>query len=182
MYYVEESHPAIIDKEMWEAVQLEIERRRVFAETYGVFKLDYATLDNPFAGRVICGRCGSPFGRKVWNSTNEIRRRVVWRCNKRYVVKGEKGCQNKHIDDRVLYQTFINTFNAIIENKDYFMEKWKEHLKSDNLLQRYKAKQFMRIIENAEVLKEFDMKLFFMIIEKIIVTLLDETEIKCEIE
>lgn len=31
MYYVEESHSAIIDKEMWEAVQLEIERRRAIA-------------------------------------------------------------------------------------------------------------------------------------------------------
>jgi len=57
-YYVEDSHPAIIDKEMWEATQLEMERRQVFAETYGIYKLDYATLDNPFAGRVICGRCG----------------------------------------------------------------------------------------------------------------------------
>lgn len=50
-YYVEESHLAIIDKEMLEVVQLEMERRRVFAETYGLFKLDYATLDNPFSGR-----------------------------------------------------------------------------------------------------------------------------------
>ena len=47
---------------MWGAVQLEMERTQVFAETYGVFKLDYATLDNPFAGRVICGCCGSSFG------------------------------------------------------------------------------------------------------------------------
>lgn len=81
MYYVEESHPAIIDKDTWQAVQLEMERRRVFAETYGVFKLDYATFNNPFAGRVICGRCGSPFGRKVWNSNDERFRKVVWRCN-----------------------------------------------------------------------------------------------------
>ncbi|GFP75519.1 recombinase zinc beta ribbon domain-containing protein [Clostridium fungisolvens] len=120
-YYVEESHPAIIDKEMWEAVQLEMERGLVFAETYGVFKLDYATLDNPFAGRVMCGRCSSIFGRKTWNSTNENLKRKVWMCSNRYKVKGEKGCQNKHIDDKVLYQTFINTVNAIIENKDYFM-------------------------------------------------------------
>jgi site-specific DNA recombinase len=35
-YYVEESHPAIIDKEMWEAVQLEMERRRVFTERYNI--------------------------------------------------------------------------------------------------------------------------------------------------
>lgn len=53
----------------------------------------------------------------------------------------------------------------MIENKNYFMEKWKEHLKNDNLLQRYKAKQFMRIIENAEPIEEFDMDLFFRSIE-----------------
>ena len=189
-YYVEESHPAIIDKEMWEAVQLEMERRRAFAEKYNISKLDYATVDNPFAGRVICGHCGSTFGRKVWNSNNERLRRIIWRCNKKYTVKGEKSCENKHIDDRVLYQAFINTFNAMIENKNYFMEKWKEHLKSDNLLQRYKAKQFMRIIENAEPIQEFDMDLFFRIIEKmtvfegqkIIVTLLDGTKVEVVIE
>ncbi|WP_456064398.1 recombinase family protein [Clostridium prolinivorans] len=27
MYYIEESHPAVIDKEIWEAVQLEMWRR-----------------------------------------------------------------------------------------------------------------------------------------------------------
>lgn len=189
-YYIEESHPAIIDKAMWEGVQLEIERRRVFAETYGVHKLDYATLDNPFAGRVICGYCGSTFGRKVWNSTDERLRRVVWRCNKKYSVKGERSCENKHIDDSVLYQAFINTFNALVENKDYFIEKWKSYLISDNLLQKYKAQQFIRIIENAEPIEKFDMDLFFRIIEKmtvfkgekIIVTLIDGTEIECEIE
>lgn len=66
------------------------------------------------------------------------------------------------------------------------MEKWTEHLNSDNLLQRYKAKQFMRIIENAEQIEGFDMDLFFRIIEKmtvlevekIIVSLLEVTEIE----
>lgn len=53
-YYVEERHPPIIDKEIWEAVQLEMERRRAFAEKYNISRLDYATIDNPFAGRVIC--------------------------------------------------------------------------------------------------------------------------------
>lgn len=189
-YYVEESHPPIIDKEMWEAVQLEMERRRDFAERYNISKLDYATVDNPFAGRVICGHCGSGFGRKVWNSTDERLRRVIWRCNKKYVVKGEKGCGNKHIDDRVLYQAFVNTFNAMIENKDYFMERWKQHLKSENLLQKYKAKQFIEIINHAEIIEEFDIDLFLRIIEKmmvyegqkIIVSLLDGTDVEVVIE
>lgn len=190
MYYVEESHPAIIDKEIWEAVQLEMERRRAFAEKYNISKLDYATVDNPFAGRVICGHCGSPFGRKVWNSTDERLRRVVWRCNKKYEVKGKKSCENKHIDDKVLYQAFVNTFNEMIENKNYFMEKWKEHLKSNNLLQRYKAKQFIEIIDSAKPIERFDMDLYFRIVEKvtvfeakkIIITLLEGTDIECEIQ
>ena len=83
-YYVKNSHPAIIDKEMWEAVQLEMERRRNFALQYGIQKLEYATTDNPFAGRVICGFCGQIFGRKVWNSTDDRFRRIIWRCNRKY--------------------------------------------------------------------------------------------------
>ena len=61
---MEGSHQAIIDKEMWEAVQLEIERREAFAEKYGIVKVDYATLDNPFAGRVQDNREDDCFWRK----------------------------------------------------------------------------------------------------------------------
>lgn len=78
----------------------------------------------------------------------------------------------------------------MIENKDYFMGKWKQHLKSDNLLQRYKAKQFIEIISNAELIETFNIDLFFRIIEKmtvfegwkIIITLIGGTDIECEIE
>lgn len=63
-------------------------------------------------------------------------------------------------------------------------------MKSDNLLQRYKSKQFIKIIENTRIIEEFDMDLFFMIIEKmivfeeqkIIVSLLDGTEVEVVIE
>ncbi len=189
-YYVEESHPAIIDKEMWEAVQLEMERRKAFVDKHRLQKMDYGLKDNPFAGKVICGRCGVYYGRKTWHSTNENLKRQVWMCSNRYRVKGEKGCENKHIDDKVLCQTFINTFNAIIENKECFFYRWKEEVKSDNVLVRYKAKQFMRIIENAEPIEEFDVNLFLRIIEKmtvfegqkIIASLLDGTEIDCGID
>ncbi|QNU66541.1 recombinase family protein [Ruminiclostridium herbifermentans] len=189
-YYVEESHPAIIDKDTWEAVQLEMERRKAFAEKYNIKKLDYVTNDNPFAGRVICDCCGSTFGRKVWNSTDERLKRTIWQCNNKYKVKGKIGCGNRHINEEVLYQAFVNAFNAIVENKDYFMKKWKEHLQSDNPLQKYRAKQFINIIKDAESLEKFDIELYFSIIEKltvfeeekIIVTLLDGTEIECEID
>ena len=66
------------------------------------------------------------------------------------------------------------------------MEKWAEGLRSENILQRYKAQQLIGIIKESEVLKEFDIDIYFKIIEKmivfegdkIIVTLLDGTEIE----
>lgn len=189
-YYVEDSHPAIIDKEMWEAVQLEMERRRNFALQYGIQKLEYATTSNPFAGRVICGSCGQVFGRKVWNSNDDRFRRIIWHCNGKYPAKGEKGCKSRHIDDVVLYQAFINTFNALIENKDYFIGKWQEKLVHGNVLQRYKAGQFIRTILDIMPITEFDVDLYFALVEKmtvyegkrIIVGLIDGTAVECEIE
>jgi site-specific DNA recombinase len=70
------------------------------------------------------------------------------------------------------------------------MEKWKDGLQSENILVRYKTKQFIEIIKEAEVLKEFDIDIYYKIIEKIIVfegnkiivTLLDGTEVECGIE
>jgi len=142
-YYVEESHPAIIDKEMWEAVQIEMERKRVYAEKHQIQKIDYATDQHPFAGRVICGCCGRAYGRKVWNSTDERLRRIIWRCNSKYSVKGKIDCESRHIDDKLLYMAFVNTYNAIVENKDYFIEKWKGQIEGEDILKRATARRFI---------------------------------------
>ena len=70
------------------------------------------------------------------------------------------------------------------------MEKWQERLGNDNLLRRYKARQFIGIIMEAEVMVEFDVGLYFAMVEmmtvydggRVIVSLLDGTELECEIE
>jgi DNA invertase Pin-like site-specific DNA recombinase len=182
-YYVEDSHPAIIDKDMWEAVQLEMERKMIFAKQHGLQRYDYASDDNPFAGRVICGCCGKPYGRKVWNSNDERLRRIIWRCNSKYKIKGRIGCENKHIDNEVLYNVFIEIYNVIIEKREHFLNKWKEKLQDENVLNRVVAKRFISVFQNAEKIEKFDSDLFYMMVEKytvnkeeIIVCLLDKTE------
>ena len=129
------------------------------------------------------------FGRKVWNSTNEKQRRIIWRCNGKYAVKGEKGCASKHIHDKVLYQAFVGAFNAMVENKAYFLEKWQECLSGDNLLKRYKARQFIAIVAETAVIDEFEVETYFAMVEKItiydgrlIVSLLDESAVECVID
>ena len=167
-----------------------MERRRNFALHYGIQKLEYATDDNPFAGRVICGTCGQAFGRKVWNSADDRFRRIIWRCNGKYIEKGKKGCNSRHIDDRMLYQAFVDVFNALVENKEYFLAKWKERLQSGNALERYKARRFIDIITDAERIDDFDIDLYCAFVEKttvmgrrkMIVGLLDGTEVECDVE
>lgn len=188
MYYVEKSHPAIIDKEMWEAVQREMERRKEYMERYRVRQLDFVKVeDNPFTGRAICGNCGSAFGRKTWNSTDENLKRRVWQCNKKYEVKGKVKCKNKHIDEAVLYKAFVSSFNALVENKEHFIEKWKDE--DGDELRRYRAREFIEILKIGVVIEDFDVDLYFKMIEKmvifedekIIVSFLNGTEVECVI-
>lgn len=184
-YYVEDSHPAI-NKDTWEAVQLEIDRRKKFCEEHGINKLYTSTADNPFSGRIICAKCGRAYGRNVWNSTDEGLRMVIWRCNEKYTEKGRVGCDNRHIDDEVFYKAFIKAYNSVVENKEHFMAKWEEQLESDDVLIRVTAKRFIGIFKEAAMIDEFDTKLFFKLVEKtvvsdevlLIVSLLDGTEIE----
>lgn len=85
-----------------------------------------------------------------------------------------------------MYQAFVNTFNAMVENKEYFIDKWEEELNNENVLVRYRAKLFMGILADAEPIEEFDVDMYFRIIEKmtvfdgekIIVSLLDGTGLR----
>lgn len=127
---------------------------------------------------------------KVWNSTDDGFRRIIWRCNGKYPAKGEKGCESRHVDDVDLYKAFVNVFNMMVENKNYFIDKWKRMRENDNVLARYKAVQFMRIISDTKPIPEFDVDMYFALVEKmtvydgcrIIVSLLDRTDVECEIE
>lgn len=140
-------------------MQLEFKRRKAFAVEHGLIKVDYATADSPFSGRVICAHCGKAYGRKVWNSTDEKLRRVVWRCNSKYKVKGNKGCESRHIDERVLYDAFVKAFNTVVENKDYFMEKWLQVLQSgEEILKGVTAKRFIQIFSKAVPINHFDIE------------------------
>ena len=78
----------------------------------------------------------------------------------------------------------------MVENKENFFDKWQRMRESDSSLQRYKAKQFAKIIVEKGRIKEFDVDLYFALVEKIVVfddsrlmvVLLDETEVECIVE
>lgn len=105
-YFVENSHPAIIDPAIFEMAQMELERR-----TKGTSKYSGVSI---FSNRIKCADCGSWFGSKVWHS-NDAYRRVVYRCNKKY---GENKCQTPHVTEEEIKAAFITAFNRLIDGKD----------------------------------------------------------------
>ena len=141
------------------------------------------------SGKIICGRCGRAFGRRVWRGNDERLKKFVWICSQRNISKGVKGSRNKHVYDMTLVSAFVDIFNNMIENKYYFIKKWNEVSNNGNELQKYKAKQFIGILDKAIQIEEFNESLFFIFIEKmtvfegenIIVTLFDGTEFEVEI-
>ncbi|QNU66270.1 recombinase zinc beta ribbon domain-containing protein [Ruminiclostridium herbifermentans] len=148
--------------------------------------MDFVTNDNPFAGRVICGCCGSTFGRKVCNSIDERLKRTIWQCNSKYKVKGKIGCGNRHINEKVLYQVFVDAFNELVKNIDYYMTKWEKQIESEDILERVTAKRFINVFNETKPIENFDAGLYFKLVEKIMVyedgisvELLDGSEIKC---
>jgi site-specific DNA recombinase len=189
-YYVENSHPAIIDKDTWEAVQQEMERRREFGEKHGIDKVDHTNDKNPFSGRVICGCCGKAYWRKGWYNYRDESVRYVWQCSEKYKVKGVKGCNNKHVDDGVLYEIFMNAYNSVVQNKDELMKKWHAMSEDENEWKRVTAKRFIDHFKEADEITNFESNLFYKTVEKltvldsgkVIVSLLDGTDIECEIE
>lgn len=79
------------------------------------------------------------------------------------------GCDNKHLDDKVFYDAFVEVFNSLVENKEHFISKWQEMLQSEDLLKKVTAKRFISVFENASLLTCFDVDLYFMLVEKITV-------------
>ena len=117
-YYVEDSHPAIIEPDDFDAVQLEIECRKSFSKPKSCTSI--------FASKIICGECGGWFGKKVWGSYrgDKTYRRTVWRCNDKYKRPGKpgNGCSTPHITEEAIQLRFLTAFNMMMENRAGLIE------------------------------------------------------------
>lgn len=116
-YYIENSHPAIIDPKTFELVQTEIERRRPNRH-----KLHRNSL---FAAKIICSDCGGFYGRKVWHS-NSKRKKYIWRCNEKY--EGEETCNTPNLTEPEIESAFIVAFNEVLGEKEKYIQRFTELL------------------------------------------------------
>ena len=94
MYYVENSHPAIIERRIFDSVQEEIARR---AGKKKVKQTGTKTELGRYSGKyaltelLYCGECGTPYRRCTWS--RDGKKKIVWRYVSR-LDYGKKYCKN----------------------------------------------------------------------------------------
>lgn len=106
-YYVEDSHPAIIEPWEWEQLQAELERRKNSRTRH--------RQTSPFSGKILCADCGGIFGAKTWHSTDRYRR-VIWQCNDKF--KGEHKCETPHLTEKRLKELFLSALGAYLSDRE----------------------------------------------------------------
>lgn len=110
-YYVEDSHPAIISKEIWAKVQIEMEKRaKVKGNTKGSKKYQKRY---PLSGMLYCSKCGSTLRRRTWNSKLKCKK-IVWQCSN-YIKNGKSACEGTVIEDEVISRLNIKEETIIKE-------------------------------------------------------------------
>ena len=116
-YITEGTHEAIVSREMFDAVQLEIARRRA---QDGRTRKSAPTGRGKFSGKdalsglLFCAECGTAYRRVVWTQHGE--KRAVWRCTSR-LDYGKRYClHSPTLDEGPLQQAVLNAINSAMSD------------------------------------------------------------------
>jgi site-specific DNA recombinase len=116
-YYVENSHEAIIPREIFMQVQEELVRRRCVHLSKNGKKHSFSS-NHCFSNMVICGNCGEVFRRVHWN--NRGKKSIVWRCVSRLENTG-LFCDARTVLESTIEQVLITAINQTQCDKDAFL-------------------------------------------------------------
>lgn len=134
-YYIKDNHPAIIDEDTFDAVQALIAERRMNNKN-GLRQVS----SHAFSNRIFCGECGAPLIPVIEHS-NDIYRKVVWRCKNRY--NKESDCTGPRIQEKEVCRLFVEVANEQIVNQKELLEDFEKLQKElfDTKKLRKKAKK-----------------------------------------
>lgn len=141
-YYIKDDHPAIIPREEWDAVQLELARREAFRQDHGIRTAGSST-DDPLYSRVFCAACGGKFIRKYWKGIRE----VFWKCENAEKKKGH-ACTEENVKESALQKAIVIAWNSIVENRDRYLPGWQRMATEGDALQRYRGRLMIAITED----------------------------------
>ncbi len=123
-YYVENSHEAIIPKELFLQAQEELHRRNnIYTGTdknKRIYSSKYALSTITF-----CGDCGDIYRRVYWNIRG--RKEFVWRCVTR-IEQGPETCKNRTVKEGDLYDAVMTAINRLLAGGDNMIRTLEENI------------------------------------------------------
>ncbi len=116
-YYVENSHPAIIDRLTFQRVQEEMARRSSLKKVSAAAKTELAKYSGKYVLTELlsCGNCGSPYRRVTWSRPEG--RKIVWRCINR-LENGKKFCKDAPtLEESRIHTAVVSAMNEMFSLK-----------------------------------------------------------------
>ena len=118
MYLIQNHHEAIIPRDRFDDVQVELARRKTLtSSTKKSAPTGMSRYSGKYAlsGLLFCGECGTAYRRVVWTQHGE--KRAVWRCSSR-LDYGKKYCkESPTLDESPLQQAVLAAINASMSGR-----------------------------------------------------------------
>ncbi len=119
MYLVENNHPAIVSREVFNAAQSELARRNATkspsVKNQQTGQAHY-TAQYALSERLVCGECGTLYRRCTWTSRGQ--KRIVWRCVNR-LDHGRKYCHDSPtMPEEPLQEAILAALNKTMSSKE----------------------------------------------------------------
>jgi len=112
-YYVQDCHEAIVDRETYDKVRLELEKRRIDAKRGKKEKGKYHTK-YCLSRLLFCPYCGGAYRRTTWTIKGD--KMGVWRCGNR--LDGMKCPKSPSYHEDVLQNNILKAINGMIGNTE----------------------------------------------------------------
>ena len=132
MYLIQNHHEAIIPRDRFDAVQVELARRKTLTNST---KKSAPTGMSRYSGKyalsglLFCGECGTAYRRVVWTQHGE--KRAVWRCTSR-LDYGRKYCLNSPtLDEEPLQQAILNAINSVMSDHSALAEQLRDTMEQE---------------------------------------------------
>ena len=132
MYLIQNHHEAIIPRDRFDAVQVELARRKTLtSSTKKSAPTGMSRYSGKYAlsGLLFCGECGTAYRRVVWTQHGE--KRAVWRCTSR-LDYGKKYCLNSPtLDEEPLQQAILNAINSVMSDHSALAEQLRDTMEQE---------------------------------------------------
>lgn len=112
-YYIENTHPAIISRDIFEKAQKLLERRSSHKKT--------TQHTYPLTLKIYCGTCGTVFSRRIIHEGFS-----AWVCRKH--DKKASDCPNGRIPEAEFYAAFVRMYNRLKQNEGIVLRPMLEQL------------------------------------------------------